>query len=110
MQTSLDAAVSKRAELQISGDASFVDLAYLMLNNKNRDMHRTSHLSEMAREERVPIAKSFRMNRGDELLVYCCLADTNGTASIRILVENKECRAYELTPKNPSAYLSHRCL
>jgi len=89
MQEIVDTAVAEHADLLIAGDARFVELEYMMVDQESTGAPdipcRSSHLGDRARREMLPVSKSFLVNSGDELHLHCRLSDTSGVAQVRLL-------------------------
>ena len=105
MQELVDTAVAEHAELRITGDAQFVELQYMLVDQEYTGApdipYRSSRLGDHVTRNRLPISKTFLVNAGDELHLHCRLGDTSGVARLVIMVEDKEQRSFDLTPDAP---------
>jgi len=111
MQEVVDTAVAQHATLQIDGNAQFVNLEYTLVDRESQAApdirYHVSGIGEHANPERLPMTRSFLVNPGDVLRLYCALTGTNNAATLRILVDNREQRSCELTPAKPNILMSH---
>jgi hypothetical protein len=112
VQEVADTAAARRAALEITGSAEFVNLEYALVDHEVRGApdvaEAVSKLGNKPDRQRLPYSRSFLVNVDDELHVYCELIGPTGTAAVALSVDGRPRRSYVLTSRKPRITMSQR--